>query len=65
MATQINQDVIVDHGDLLEACQAAQAWASQLRQRERKSAEETADRIDRAVAALHRQALRKAKITAS
>lgn len=51
------QMVTVDHGDLLEACQAANAWAGQLRRDESaRDFTKAADRIDAAVARLRRDA---------
>jgi hypothetical protein len=62
------QDVSVDHGDLIEVCHAANAWASELRARAGKcdTADDVvrhvraADRIDRAAAALRAQSLEDA-----
>jgi hypothetical protein len=52
------QDVIVDHGDLLEVCQAAEAWAKHLRVRGGVvKQDEAADRIDQAISAVRRSAL--------
>lgn len=50
----IAQQVTVDHGDLLEACQAANAWAGYLRFE--RVLPESADRIDQAVARLREAA---------
>lgn len=66
------QPAVVDHGDLLEVCQAAEAWAGRLRQgavedREKYGAlplaegsiedyTEAADRIDKAIASARRTA---------
>lgn len=59
--TNIEQPVTVDHGDLLEAIQSAEAWAGFLRRRERhpyenvKRDEAAADRIDQAIHRLREQ----------
>lgn len=53
-STDEPQPAVVDHGDLLEICQAAEAWASHLRTREHEGSNlnhgpEVADRIDKAI----------------
>jgi len=61
MAT--DQPVTVDHGDLLEVLQAAEAWASRLRELSSVSLphgirdyEKAADRIDKAIRSCRREA---------
>jgi hypothetical protein len=55
------QEVSVDMGDLLEACDSANAWASQLRERavwqsaEFLTSMEAADRIDAACGRLRKR----------
>jgi hypothetical protein len=59
------QPVTVDHGDLMEVLQSAEAWAGYLRDRgatvkgERYSL--AADRIDKAIHNLRKQSLESAK----
>jgi len=64
MEKVISQPVTIDHGDLLEICQSAEAWASTLRNRahgnipdkEKVRYENAADRIDQAIASARRAA---------
>ena len=55
----MDQLVTVDHGDLLEVCQAAEAWAGYLRKLTPAARDynEAADRIDQAIFRCSRSAL--------
>jgi hypothetical protein len=64
MEKVISQPVTINHGDLLEICQSAEAWASTLRNRahgnipveDKVRYENAADRIDKAIADARRAA---------
>lgn len=50
----MDQPVTVDHGDLLEVLQAAEAWAGYSRS---VGKADTADRVDKSIHALREQSL--------